>query len=648
MKFTLSWLREHLDFTASLDEILATLNTIGLEVESVENPADSLRGFRVAKILEAHRHPDADRLQVCVVAAGGGYEKVQVVCGAPNARAGLHVIFAPPGTYVPGSDITIKAGKIRGQESGGMLCSLRELGLGAESDGIAELPETVVLGQAYADYARLDDPVIDISITPNRGDALSVRGIARDLAAAGLGHLKPWLVDTVEGHFDSPISWDIQYETACPFVVGRLVRGVKNGPSPDWLRQRLESIGLKSISTLVDITNYLTFDLGRPLHVFDAAKISGTTLSLTRAARETFRALDGRDLVLGTDDLVIVDQSGVQSLAGLIGGEATGVSDDTSDVFIEAALFDPVRIALTGRRLAVHTDARQRFERGIDVALILPGLEAATRLILDLCGGEASEVTSAGSLPDWHRQAWLRFERLESLGGASIAPDEAVGILEHLGFTVKERDAGRACFAVPSWRNDIAMGVMLDQAPHLDPDQARTAAAAVHAIEAENDLIEEVLRIHGLDSIPPQALPQKTAIAAPALTPAQKRLGDLRRLCAMRGMMETVGFSFVSHEDALLFGGAPEGLRLLNPIASDLNQMRPTPLVNLVRGWQRNAARGFSDAALFEIGPSFHVDGQKLVLAGLRGGETPRSPGVKLTPERSGMPRLILWRRSIR
>lgn len=629
MKFTLSWLREHLDFTASLDEIVSALNTIGLEVESVENPADSLRGFRVAKILEAHRHPDADRLQVCVVAAGGDYEKVQVVCGAPNARTGLHVIFAPPGTYIPGSDITIKAGKIRGQESGGMLCSLRELGLGAESDGIAELPETVVLGQAYADYAKLDDPVIDISITPNRGDALSVRGIARDLAAFGLGHLKPWLVDTVEGRFPSPISWNVQYEAACPFVAGRLVRGVKNGPSPDWLRQRLESIGLKPISTLVDITNFLTFDLGRPLHVFDAAKISGTSLSLTRAARETFRALDGRDLILGIDDLVIVDQVGVQSLAGLIGGEATGVSDETVDVFIEAALFDPVRIALTGRRLAVHTDARQRFERGIDPALVLSGLEAATRLILSLCGGEASDVTSAGSLPEWQREAWLRFERLESLGGAQIESDEAVRILEHLGFAVKERDDARACFAVPSWRNDVAMGVTLDQAPHLDPDQARNAAASVHAIEAENDLIEEVLRIHGLDSIPPQALPQKTAIAGPALTPGQKRLGELRRLCAMRGLVETVGFSFVSHEDALLFGGAPEGLRLLNPIASDLNQMRPTPLVNLVRAWQRNAARGFADAALFEIGPSFHADGQKLVLAGLRGGETPRRPGAR-------------------
>lgn len=629
MKFTLSWLRTHLDTTASLDEIVAKLTAIGLEVEQVENPADSLRGFRVAKILEAHRHPDADRLQVCTVAAGGGYEKVQVVCGAPNARSGLHVIFAPPGTHIPGSGITIKAGKIRGQESGGMLCSLRELGLGEESDGIAELPETVVLGQPYVDFAKLDDPVIDISITPNRGDALSVRGVARDLAAAGLGHLKPWLVDTVEGTFPSPISWDIQYGQACPYVAGRLVRGVRNGPSPAWLRQRLESIGLKPISALVDITNFLTYDIGRPLHVFDAAKVQGSVLTLSRAACETFRALDGRDLVLGTDDLVIADIAGVQSLAGLIGGEGTGVSDGTTDVFIEAALFDPVCLALTGRRLGVHTDARQRFERGIDPALVLSGLEAATRLILDLCGGEASAVTSAGEIPDWHREAGLRFERLESFGGAAIGDEEAIGILEHLGFEVRQRDARQARFAVPSWRNDIATGVVLDQAPHLDPEEARSAAQAVAEIEAENDLIEEVLRIYGLDAIPARSLPQASSVTLPAVTPSRKRLGELRRLCAQRGLMETVGFSFVSHEDAALFGSPSDGLRLLNPIASDLDQMRPTPLVNLLRAWQRNAARGHADAALFELGPAFDAQGQSLVLAGLRGGETQRRPGVR-------------------
>ncbi|CAI9121146.1 phenylalanine--tRNA ligase subunit beta [Brytella acorum] len=627
MKFTLSWLREHLDFTASLDEILARLNTIGLEVESVHNPADALRGFRVAKILEAHRHPDADRLQVCVVAAGGAFEHVQVVCGAPNARAGLHVIFAPPGTYIPGSDITIKAGRIRGQESGGMLCSLRELGLGAESDGIAELPENVVLGQSYAEFAKLDDPVIEIAITPNRGDALGVRGVARDLAAAGIGHLKPWLIETVEGGFASPIGWKIAYPEACPYVVGRLVRGVRNGPSPAWLRQRLEAVGVKSISALVDVTNYLAFDLGRPLHVFDAARISGGTLTLTRAARETFAGLDGREYVLGTDDLVIADQAGVQSLAGIMGGEETGVSDATTDVFIESALFDAVRIALTGRRLGIHTDARQRFERGIDPALVGPGLEAATRMIVDLCGGEASDVVSAGETPKWQRDAWLRFERIETVGGLSVAPDDAVRTLEHLGFEVLEREAKRARFAVPSWRNDIATGVVLDQAPHLPVDRAATAAAEVHAVEAECDLIEEILRLHGLDAIPAQKLPQPTMVPAAALDARQTRKGQVRRFCAARGLMETVGFSFVSHEDAALFGVAADGLRLLNPIATDLDQLRPTPLANLVRAWQRNAARGHEATGFFEVGPAFLPDGQVTMLAGLRGGTTPRAPG---------------------
>ncbi|WP_367160322.1 phenylalanine--tRNA ligase subunit beta [Kozakia baliensis] len=628
MKFTLSWLREHLDFTASLDDITAKLNMIGLEVESIHNPADKLKGFRVGKILEAHRHPDADRLQVCTVAAGGDYERVQVVCGAPNARMGLHVIFAPPGTYIPGSDITIKAGKIRGQESGGMLCSLRELGLGEESDGIAELPENVVLGQPYADFAKLEDPVVEIAITPNRGDALSIRGIARDLAAGGIGHLKPWLVDTVEGNFPSPIQWKIDYSQACPYVVGRLIRGVRNRPSPDWLRRRLEAVGVKPISALVDVTNYLTFDLGRPLHVFDAAKLSGDTLTLTRAARETFHGLDGNDHVLGTDDLVIVDNAGVQSLAGIVGGEGSSVTEHTTDVFVESALFDAVRIALTGRRLGIHTDARQRFERGVDPALALSGLEAATGMILDLCGGEASEIVSAGEVPNWQRDAWLRFERIETLGGVKIDPDDAVRSLEHLGFAVLERDEDRARFAVPSWRNDVATGVVLDQAPHLDPDRATNAAAEVHAIEAECDLLEEVLRLYGLDAIPPQPLPMANVVPAPALDMRQARHGVLRRLCAGRGLTETVGFSFVSHQDATLFGQAMESLRLLNPIASDLNQLRPTPLVNLVRAWQRNAARGYEDAALFEIGPAFGPQGQSFILAGLRGGSTPRWPGV--------------------
>ncbi|UMM08767.1 phenylalanine--tRNA ligase subunit beta [Gluconobacter frateurii] len=629
MKFSLSWLREHLDFTASSEEICARLNGIGLEVESVENPAEKLAGFRTAKILEAHRHPDADRLQLCRVAAGAGYEDLQVVCGAPNARAGLHVIFAPPGTYVPGLDITIKKGKIRGEESGGMLCSLRELGLGEESNGIAELPETAPIGEAYATYAELDDPVIEIAITPNRGDALSIRGIARDLAAAGIGHLKPWLTETVEGDFESPISWKTA-NPDCPYIVGRVIRGVKNGPSPEWLQRRLKAVGLKPISRLVDVTNYLTFDLGRPLHVFDVAKLSGNTLTVTHAARETFTALDGNEYVLGTDDMVIVDDAGVQSLAGIMGGQQSGVDENTTDVFVEAALFDAVRIALTGRRLAIHTDARQRFERGIDPALVRSGLEAATIMIRDLCGGEPSEITEAGEVPNWKRTATLRFERLETLGGVQIPADDAVRSLEHLGFEVVERDDERATFAVPSWRNDVASGQVLAQAATLDEDIAAKAAASVSRMEAECDLVEEVLRLYGLDAVPPVALPQTAMISAPAVTPLQARTALLRRICAARGMMETVGFSFVANEDAVLFGDVPETQRLLNPIATDLDQLRPTPLVNLARALGRNLARGLGlsgEGSLFEIGPCFDFEGQHLRLAGLRGGLTAREPG---------------------
>ncbi|WP_408873086.1 phenylalanine--tRNA ligase subunit beta [Gluconobacter roseus] len=630
MKFSLSWLREHLDFTASVEEICARLNVIGLEVEGVENPADRLVGFRTAKIVEAHRHPDADRLQVCRVAAGGGFEDVQVVCGAPNARAGLHVIFAAPGTYIPGLDITIKKGKIRGQESGGMLCSLRELGLGEESNGIAELSETAPIGESYAAYAELDDPVIEIAITPNRGDALSIRGIARDLAAAGIGRLKPWLTEAVEGDFPSALTWKTEHP-ACPYIVGRVIRGVKNGPSPDWLQRRLESVGVKPISALVDVTNYLTYDLGRPLHVFDVAKLKGDTLTVTHAARETFTGLDGKEYVLGTEDMVIVDEAGVQSLAGLIGGEHSGVDENTTDVFVESALFDPVRIALTGRRLAIHTDARQRFERGIDPAQVLNGLEAATTMIRDLCGGEVSEITEAGALPDWKRTATLRFERLKTLGGVDIAADDAVRSLEHLGFEVTERSDEAATFLVPSWRNDVASGQVLAQAPTLDEDVAIKAANRVQAMEAECDLLEEVLRLYGLDNVPAVALPQATVVPSPAVTPLQARAALLRRVCVARGLTETVGFSFVAQDDAALFGDVPETQHLLNPIATDLDQLRPTPLINLARALSRNLAHGLGlsgEGALFEVGPSFDATGQHLRLAGLRAGLTAREPGV--------------------
>lgn len=629
MKFSLSWLRDHLDFSASLDDICATLNRIGLEVEEVDDPSKRLSGFRVATIIEATRHPDADRLQLCRVNAGEGYEEVQVVCGAPNARTGLNVIFAPPGTYIPGSDITIKAGKIRGQASGGMLCSLRELGIGEESNGIGELPEDAPIGHDYVQFAKLDDPVIDIAITPNRGDALSVRGIARDLAAAGLGTLKPLVVDTVHGQGESTITWKIDHP-ACSYAVGRLIRGVKNGPSPEWLKRRLEAVGQRPQSALVDVTNYIMMALGRPLHVFDANKISGSTLSISHAARETFRALDGQDYVLGTDDLVIVDEHGVQSLAGIIGGEHSAVSEQTTDVFVESALFDAVQVALTGRRLGVQTDARYRFERGVDPALVRSGLDAATALMVELCGGEASEFTHAGHEPEWQRKASLRFERLKSFGGVDIPAQEAINALETLGFQLAERTDEKAVFEVPSWRNDVASGQALDQAADLPPEKAKEAAAHVAESEAEADLIEEVLRLRGLDAVPAVALPRTTMVPAPAVSARQARGGVLRRLCASRGMMETVGFSFVSDHDAALFEELTESERLLNPIATDLNQLRPTALVNLLRALGRNMAHGLGvsgDAAFFELGPCFGQKGAHSVLAGLRGGVTARAPG---------------------
>nr|WP_294916350.1 phenylalanine--tRNA ligase subunit beta [uncultured Neokomagataea sp.] len=632
MKFSLSWLREHLDFTASVEDVCKRLNEIGLEVEGVDNPAQRLRGFRTAKILEATRHPDADRLQVCRVAAGEGFEEVQVVCGAPNARTGLNVIFAPPGTYVPGLDITIKKGKIRGQASGGMLCSLRELGIGEETDGIAELPETAPLGQAYAAYADLDDPVIEIAITPNRGDALGIRGIARDLAAAGLGTLRAWTVEPITASDDAPLSWKIDH-AGCTQVAGRVIRGVKNGPSPEWLRKRLEAVGVKPISALVDVTNYLAYDIGRPLHVFDLAKLSGDTLSVTHAARETFTGLDDGEYVLGTEDMVIADDAGVQSLAGLIGGKASGVDENTVDVFVESALFDAVRIALTGRRLAIHTDARQRFERGVDQALVRPGLDAATNLIVQLCGGTPGAVVEAGAEPNWGREATLRFERLAALGGVEIAPDAAVQSLVGLGFEIVSRDDARVTFRVPSWRNDIAMPCEnLAFRDGLDDAKKTALTESVQRIEPECDLLEEVLRLYGLDNVQPQALPQVSMVPAPAVNGLQARKALLRRVCAARGLMETVGFSFVAYDDAVLFGDAPEALRLLNPIATDLDQLRATPLINLGRALGRNVARGLAvsgDGALFELGPVFDAAGQQTVLAGIRGGLSARAPGQK-------------------
>ncbi len=623
MKFPLSWLRAHLDTQATLEAITTTLSAIGLEVESVHDRAASLAPFRTARIIEAVQHPDADRLRVCRVDAGTGAE-IGVVCGAPNARTGLHVVFAPPGAFIPGSGLTLKVGKIRGVESAGMLVSAREMALGDEHDGIMELPDGTQVGQPYAAWAGLDDPVIEIGVTPNRGDALSVRGVARDLAAAGLGTLKPWSAPRVPPMFETPLVWSIDWEQACPWVLGRSIRGVRNGPSPDWLKQRLVAIGLRPISALVDITNFFTYDLGRPLHVFDAERIVGSQLTLRRGAADSFPALNGREVTAGPEDLVIADASGAISLAGIIGGEPTGSTEATTHVFLECALFDPVVIARTGRRHQISTDARQRFERGIDPALLPDAVEAATALILQLCGGEPGTVVSAGAEPAWRRQASLRFERIAGLGGLALPPDRAQDILGKLGFVSVTRDAEHIVVDVPSWRNDVASAGHLDQSGSLDPDRALQAAEGAALIEPECDLLEEVLRIAGLDSIPSVSLPRVDAVPPPALSARQSRTAMTRRLLAARGLAECVTYSFLAKQDAALFGATPDSLTLNNPIAADLDQMRPTPLVNLAQAAARNAARGAGRADMFEIGPGFVEGGQILVAAALRAGEAPR------------------------
>jgi phenylalanyl-tRNA synthetase beta chain len=615
----MAWLKTWLDTSASLESITATLSAIGLEVESVENRAAALTPFVIAEVIEAVQHPNADRLRACRVTTGSG--EISVVCGAPNARTGMKAVFAPPGAFIPGTGITLKIGEIRGVKSEGMLVSTRELSLGDDHDGIIELPENAPVGQNYAAWAGLDDPVIEIAVTPNRGDALSVRGIARDLAAAGLGSLKPFTSPAIATTNPSPITWRNEFEKACPWVLGRAVLNVKNGESPAWLKKRLESIGLRPINTLVDITNFFTFDLGRPLHVFDADKVTGPHLTLRPGNGETFAGLHGKSVTVTREDCVIADEAGVQSLAGIVGGEATSCDATTTNVFIECALFDRVHIAQTGQRHAIISDARQRFERGIDSQLLPAALDAATALVTELCGGTPTNITEVGHRPTWRRKASLRFRRLKTFGGADITPDEAVASLEKLGFRMFRRDAVHVVLDVPSWRNDIAQPQSLDQR-----EIVAAAATGAAEIEPENDLIEEVLRLRGLDAITPISLPNQATLPPPILTPKQARTALARRVLATRGLLECVTFSFLDHQTAALFGGDKPDLRLANPIAADLDQMRPTPVATLALAAQRNIARGFPDLGLFEIGPAYQTaTTQLLVAAGLRAGVTPLS-----------------------
>ncbi|MBC58276.1 MAG: phenylalanine--tRNA ligase subunit beta [Confluentimicrobium sp.] len=594
MKFTLSWLKQHLDTQASLDDILYALTDLGLEVEGVENPAEKLRAFTLAKVKSAEQHPDADRLRVCVVETDEGDK--QIVCGAPNARAGITVVLAKPGDYVPGIDVTLSVGKIRGVESHGMMASERELELSDEHDGIIELPSGEV-GQSFADWLAENDPakvdpVIEIAITPNRPDALGVHGIARDLAARGLGTLIPPVATPVPGTFKCPIHVTIDRETqheACPVFYGRVIRGVKNGPSPQWLQTLLKAVGLRPISALVDVTNFFTYDMNRPLHVFDADKVKGALRVHAAEGGESFAALDDKTYTLAPGMTVISDSHGVESLGGVMGGAATGCTEDTVNVFLEAAYFDPIRTAMTGRALKINSDARYRFERGIDPEWTPAGMEQATRMIMDLCGGEASEVVVAGHMPDVSRAYRLDTDRVQSLVGMEIDADEQRSTLAALGFRL-EGDMAH----VPSWRPDVL---------------------------GEADLVEEVARVASLTRLQGRPLP-RTHVGVPKgiLTPMQKREQIARRSIAALGYNECVTYSFIDQGAAALFGGGDDATMLQNPISSEMSHMRPALLPGLLQAAARNQARGFMDLALFEVGPAFHgaePEEQHLLASGL-------------------------------
>lgn len=597
MKFTLSWLKDHLDTTASVDEIAEALTDLGLEVEDIINPAERLKTFTLAKVTHAEQHPDADRLRVCTVATNEGDK--QIVCGAPNAREGITVVLAKPGDYVPGIDVTLSVGKIRGVESHGMMASERELELSDEHNGIIELPSGEI-GQSFVDWLAENDPakvdpVIDIAITPNRQDALGVRGIARDLAARGLGTLKPAPTAEVAGSFDSSITVTIDEDTRdeAHVFMGRLIRGVKNGPSPQWLQDRLRAIGLRPISALVDITNFFTYDQNRPLHVFDADKVNGNLRVHRAKGGETLVGLDEKEYTFPAGAVVISDDHEIESIAGIMGGLRTGCTEATTNVFLEAAVWDAIQIAKTGRALKINSDARYRNERGIDPLFNAPAIELATQMILDLCGGEASHVVQAGEVPDTSRAYKLDTDRVVSLVGMEIPADEQRKTLEALGF-VMDGDMAQ----VPSWRPDV---------------------------QGSADLVEEVARVASLTKLVGKPLPRvTTGVPKPVLTPLQKREGIARRTVAALGYNECVTYSFIHADNAAAYGGV-EANRLENPISSEMSHMRPSLLPGLLAAAARNQARGFQDLALFEVGPVFHgaePDEQETLVTGILVGHT--------------------------
>ena len=585
MKFSLSWLKSHLDTDADAATVAEKLTSIGLEVEEVSNPAEMLRPFKVARVLTAGPHPQADKLQVLTVDTGSG-EPLQVVCGAPNARAGMLGVFGGSGTYVPGSDITLKQATIRGVESNGMMCSARELQLGDNHDGIIELPDDAPVGTSFADYAELDDAVFDVAITPNRQDCMGVHGIARDLAAAGLGRLKSIDVPVVDGSFDNQIEIRIEDPEGCPAFYGRMVRGLSNKASPEWMQQRLKAAGQRPISALVDITNYVMLDHGRPSHAYDVKTLSGAVVARRAAEGETVIALNEKEYPLDPSMTVIADDNNAHDIGGIMGGEHSGVSPETTDVLLEVAYFDPKRIARTGQRLMLTSDARSRFERGVDPAFLDDGLAIITGLILDICGGEASRVTRAGTPPVQAKRVAFKPERAAGLGGIDVPIDEQIAILERLGFSMDGNEA-----VVPSWRRDI---------------------------DGSADLVEEVVRMVGYDAIPSTPLPRANGVAQATATRGQMIERKIRRAAAARGLDEAINWSFISEAEAALFGGAPHVLA--NPISEEMKVMRPSLIPGLAAAARRNADRGAAAIRLFEVGRRYLADGEKptvtLLLAG--------------------------------
>lgn len=575
MKFSLSWLKSHLETDADAMAVADCLNRIGLEVEGIENPAEKLSAFRIARVLSAAPHPQADKLQVLSVDAGDG--PLQVVCGAPNARAGMLGVFGMPGAVVPANGMVLKVAAIRGVESNGMMCSIAELELGDDHDGIIELPADAPVGQVYADWARLDDPVIEVAITPNRQDCMGVRGIARDLAAAGLGTLKPLEVPVVQGSFACPTEIRTDDPEGCPAFFGRVIRGVRNGASPDWMQARLKAAGQRPISALVDITNYVMLDHGRPSHAYDLAKLTGAVFARRAQDGEAVTALNGKDYALTSDMTVIADDKGVHDIAGIMGGEHSGCSETTTDVLLEIAYFTPERIARTGQALALTSDARSRFERGVDPAFLDDAVAIISGLILDICGGEASEVVRAGQPPLARKMVAYDPALCAALGGIDVPADRQQAILASLGFEV----APDWTVTVPSWRRDV---------------------------DGPADLVEEVVRIVGLDNVVSVALLRADGVAKPTATPLQSLERKVRRTAAARGLNEAINWSFLPEKEAAAFGGG--AWVLANPISEDMKAMRPTLLAGLLSAAQRNMDRGASSVRLFEIGRRYLVGGE--------------------------------------